>query len=73
MHLISIAPSDPGGGGAIILTNLPLFYVRIIKVPRLIDFGLLVPEKKIFKNFLCIFLSLLSPLEEGLSPSVKDT
>jgi hypothetical protein len=40
----------------------------------LIDFGLLVLEKKIFKNVLCIFtLSLLSPLGEGLSPSFKDT
>jgi hypothetical protein len=34
----------------------------------LIEFGLLVLEKKIFKNFQCIFtLSLLSPLEEGQS------
>jgi hypothetical protein len=47
----------------------------------LIEFGLLVLEKKIFKNFQCIFtLSLLSPLEMGYplhlnkleSPSPKD-
>jgi hypothetical protein len=38
----------------------------------LIEFGLLVLEKKIFKNFQCIFtLSLLSPLGEELSPSFK--
>jgi hypothetical protein len=38
----------------------------------LIEFGLLVLEKKIFKNFECIFtLSLLSPLEEGQSPSFE--
>jgi hypothetical protein len=40
----------------------------------LIDFGLLVLEKKILKNFQRIFtLSLLSPLGEGLSPSFKQT
>jgi hypothetical protein len=42
----------------------------------LIEFGLLVLvlEKKIFKNFQCIFtLSLLSPLGEGLSPSCDQT
>jgi hypothetical protein len=40
----------------------------------LIEFGLLVLEKKIFKNFQCIFaLSLLSPLGEGLSPSFEQT
>jgi hypothetical protein len=39
--------------------------------PSLIEFGLLVLEKKIFKNFQCIFtLSLLSLLGEGQSPSV---
>ena len=37
----------------------------------MIDFGLLVLEKKIFENFQCIFtLSLLFPLGEGLSPSI---
>jgi hypothetical protein len=36
----------------------------------LIEFGLLVLKKKVFKNFQCIFtLSLLSPLGEGLSSS----
>jgi hypothetical protein len=40
----------------------------------LIEFGLLVLEKKIFKNFQCILtLSLLSPLGEGLSPSFEQT
>jgi hypothetical protein len=38
----------------------------------LIDFGLLVLEKKIFENFQCIFtLSQLSPFGEGLSPSFE--
>jgi hypothetical protein len=38
----------------------------------LIESGLLVLEKKILKNFQCIFtLSLLSPLGEGQSPSFK--
>jgi hypothetical protein len=38
----------------------------------LIDFGLLVLEKKILKKFQCIFtLSLLSPLGKGLSHSFK--
>ena len=41
-------------------------------VPRLIQFHLLVLEEKIFQNCQCIFiLSLLSPLGEGLSPSVE--
>jgi hypothetical protein len=41
-------------------------------VPSMIEFGLLV--LKIFKNFQCIFtLSLLSPLEEGKSPSFEQT
>jgi hypothetical protein len=40
----------------------------------LIDFGLLVLEKKIFKKFQINFtLSLLSPLGEGLSPSFEQT
>jgi hypothetical protein len=40
----------------------------------MIEFGLLVLEKKIFKKFQCIFtLSLLSPLGEGLSPSFEQT
>jgi hypothetical protein len=39
----------------------------------LVEFGLLVLEK-IFENFQCIFnLLLLSPLGEGLSPSIKQT
>jgi hypothetical protein len=39
----------------------------------LIEFGQLVLEKKIFKNFQCVFtLLLLSPLGEGLSPPSKD-
>jgi hypothetical protein len=43
-------------------------------VPSLIEFGQLVLEKKIFKNFRCIFtLSLLSPLGEGQSPSFEQT
>jgi hypothetical protein len=38
----------------------------------LIEFGQLVPDKKIFKNFQCIFtLSLLSPLGDGQSPSFE--
>jgi hypothetical protein len=38
----------------------------------LIDFGLLVLEKKILKNFQCIFtLLLLSPFGKGLSPSFE--
>jgi hypothetical protein len=38
----------------------------------MIEFGLLVLEKKIFENFQCIFtLLLLSPLGEGLSPSFE--
>jgi hypothetical protein len=43
-------------------------------VPSLIEFGPFVLEKKIFKNFQCIFtLLLLSPLGEGLSPSFEQT
>jgi hypothetical protein len=43
-------------------------------VPSLIEFGLLVLEMKIFKNFHCIFtLLLLSPLGEGQSPSFEQT
>ena len=43
-------------------------------VQSLIDFGLLVLEKRIFKNFQCIFtLSLLSPLGEALFPSFEQT
>jgi hypothetical protein len=39
----------------------------------LIEFGLLVLGKKILKKFQCIFtLSLLSPLGEGLSPSLDN-
>jgi hypothetical protein len=38
----------------------------------LIEFGLLVLKKEIFKNVQCIFtLSLLSPLGEGLCPSFE--
>jgi hypothetical protein len=40
--------------------------------PTLIDFGLLVLEKKIFQNVQCIFTLLqLSPLGKGLSPSFE--
>jgi hypothetical protein len=40
----------------------------------LIEFGLLVLEKTTFKNFQCIFtLLLLSPLDEGQSPSFEET
>jgi hypothetical protein len=40
----------------------------------LIEFGLLVMEKKIFKKFQGIFtLLLLSPLGEGQSPSFGQT
>jgi hypothetical protein len=40
----------------------------------LIEFGLLVLEKKILKNFQVIFtLSLLSPLEEERFPSFEQT
>jgi hypothetical protein len=47
--------------------------VRGWVVPSLIEFGPVVLEKKIFKNFQCIFsLSLLSPLREGRSPSFKN-
>jgi hypothetical protein len=43
-------------------------------VLSLIEFGWLVLEKKIFKNFQCIFtLSLLSPLGEGQSHSFEQT
>jgi hypothetical protein len=39
-----------------------------------IEFGLLVLEEKIFKNFQCIFIVLLlSPLGEGQSPSFEQT
>jgi hypothetical protein len=38
----------------------------------LIEIGLLVLEKKIFKNFQCIFtLLLLSPLGDGQPPSFE--
>jgi hypothetical protein len=38
----------------------------------LIEFGQLVLEKKILKNFQCIFtVFLLSPLGEGQSPSFE--
>jgi hypothetical protein len=41
-------------------------------IPSLIEIGLLVLEKKIFKNLQCIFtLLLLSPLREEQSPSYK--
>jgi hypothetical protein len=41
-------------------------------MPSLIEIGLLVLEKKIFKYFQCIFtLLLLSPLEQGHSPSFE--
>jgi hypothetical protein len=41
-------------------------------VPSLIEIGLLVPEKKIFKNFQCIFtISLLSPLGIRGCPSYE--
>jgi hypothetical protein len=41
-------------------------------MPSLIVIGLLVLEKKIFKNFQCIFTLLwLSPLGEGQSPSFE--
>jgi hypothetical protein len=40
----------------------------------MIEFGLLVQEKKILKNFQCFFtLSQLSPLGEELSPSFEQT
>jgi hypothetical protein len=40
----------------------------------MIEFGLLVLEKKIFENVQCIFtLLLLSPLAEGQSPSFEQT
>jgi hypothetical protein len=43
-------------------------------VPSFIEFGLLVLEKKIFKNFQCIFtLLLLSPLWARQSPSFEQT
>jgi hypothetical protein len=43
-------------------------------VPSLIEFGLLVLEKKILKNFQCIsIVLLLSPLGEGQSPSFEQT
>jgi hypothetical protein len=43
-------------------------------VPRLNEFGLLVLEKKIFKNVQCNFtLLLLPPLGEGLPPSFEQT
>jgi hypothetical protein len=43
-------------------------------VPSLIEFGLLVLEKKMFKKFQCIFtLSLLSPLGDGQSTSYEET
>jgi hypothetical protein len=41
-------------------------------MPSLIEIGQLVLEKKIFKNFQCIFTLLwLSPLGEGQSPSFE--
>jgi hypothetical protein len=41
-------------------------------MPSLIEIGLLVMEKKIFKNFQCIFTPLLlTPLGERQSPSVE--
>jgi hypothetical protein len=43
-------------------------------VPSLIEFGLLVLEKKIFEIFQCIFtLLLLSPLGEGQPTSFEQT
>ena len=43
-------------------------------VPSLIEFGPVVLEKKIFKNFQWFFtLLLLSPLGEGQSPSFEQT
>jgi hypothetical protein len=43
-------------------------------VLSLIEFGLLVFDKKILKNFQCIFtLSLLSPFGEGLFPTFEQT
>jgi hypothetical protein len=43
-------------------------------VPSLIDFGLQVLEKKIFKNVQCIFTHLLLPtLGEGQSASIEQT
>jgi hypothetical protein len=42
-------------------------------VPSLIEIGLLVLEKKIFKNFQCIFtLLLLSPLGDRQPPSFEE-
>jgi hypothetical protein len=41
-------------------------------MPSLVEIGLLVLEKKIFKNVQCIFTLLrLFPLGEGHSPSLK--
>jgi hypothetical protein len=41
-------------------------------MPSLIEIGLLVLEKKIFKNFQCIFtFLLLSPHGKGQSPSFE--
>jgi hypothetical protein len=47
---------------------------RIICILSLTKFGILVFDKKIFKDFQCIFTRLLlSPLREGLSPSFEET
>jgi hypothetical protein len=55
-------------------------YLNKLEFPSLkdnvyhVEFGLLVLEKKIFKNFQCIFtFLLLSPLGEGKSPSFEQT
>jgi hypothetical protein len=52
--------------------NDPIPFLYFFFIPCLIEFRLLVLEKKILKNFQCIFtFSLLSPLGEGLSPSFE--
>jgi hypothetical protein len=56
----------------------PFIWTNLIsphpKIICLIEFGQLVLEKKIFKNFQCIFTRLLlSPLGEGLFPSFEQT
>jgi hypothetical protein len=68
---LRLSPLWRGPGSLFELFRIP--FTQGWSMPSLIEIGLLVLEKKIFKNFHCIFTLLwLSPLEEGQSPSFEE-
>jgi hypothetical protein len=76
VYFYSFAIISPSGRVILfVCTKLNPLHPKIICIViSLIEFGLLVFDKKIFKDFQCIFtLSLLSPLGGGLFPSFEQT